>query len=183
MVRDWSTRQSMLLSTFHFVCRCWSSHFWEILWFLIGISSRGTIMTLCIEGIWQIFEDELQIATYTAHYVMWPAKFERCVQLDMKTKGNCVSPTLGVDITSFSTLLSLSIFPYLCLSSPVHSVYFGIVAIQWRIAVKATLRGVNEILVVGWLMHQPSPAFDDVSTPVFDLALATVIPSNSLKSG
>jgi hypothetical protein len=35
---------------------------------------------------------------------------------------------------------------------------------------------------VGWLPHQPSDAFDDVSTPVFDRALVIVIPSHILES-
>jgi hypothetical protein len=46
----------------------------------------------------------------------------------------------------------------------------------------ATLRGENEMLGVGWLPHQPSHAFDDVSTPVFDRALVIVIPSHILES-
>jgi hypothetical protein len=33
------------------------------------------------------------------------------------------------------------------------------------------------MLGAGWLPHQPSHAFDDVSTPVFDMALVIVIPS------
>jgi hypothetical protein len=51
-----------------------------------------------------------------------------------------------------------------------------------RIAVKETLWGVNEMFHVGWLPHQPSHTFDDVSTPVFDRALAIVIPSHILES-
>jgi hypothetical protein len=38
------------------------------------------------------------------------------------------------------------------------------------------------MLGVGWLPHQPSHAFDDVSTPVFDRALVIVIPFHILKS-
>jgi hypothetical protein len=38
------------------------------------------------------------------------------------------------------------------------------------------------MLGVGWLPHQPSHAFDDVSTAVFDRALVIVIPSHILKS-
>jgi len=49
-------------------------------------------------------------------------------------------------------------------------------------AVKATLRGVNMMLGVRWLQHQPSHAFDDVSTPVFDRVLVIVIPSDILES-
>jgi len=59
---------------------------------------------------------------------------------------------------------------------------FGIEAFWWRIAVKATLRGVNEMFGSGWLPRQPSHAFDDVSTPVFDRALVIVIPSPIFKS-
>jgi hypothetical protein len=61
-------------------------------------------------------------------------------------------------------------------------VYFSIEAFWWRIAVKGTLKGVNVMLRVGWLPHQPSHAFDDVSTPVFDRALVIVIPSHILES-
>jgi hypothetical protein len=42
--------------------------------------------------------------------------------------------------------------------------------------------GLNEMLRVGWLVHQPSHAFDDVSTPVFDKPLVIVIPSHLFKS-
>jgi hypothetical protein len=61
-------------------------------------------------------------------------------------------------------------------------VYFSIEAFRWRIAVKATLKGVNEMIRVGWLPHQPSHAFHDISTPVFDKALVIVIPSHILES-
>ena len=60
--------------------------------------------------------------------------------------------------------------------------HFGIEAFRGCIAVIATLRGENEMLGVGWLPHQPSHAFDDVSTPVFDRALVIVIPSHILES-
>jgi len=53
-------------------------------------------MTLCIEGIWQIFEDRLPIVIYTGHSVLLPVKFKRCVPLDMKIKAASVSPTLRV---------------------------------------------------------------------------------------
>jgi len=79
-------------------------------------------------------------------------------------------------------LLSWSISAYLCLPPPVRSVHFSIGAFWWRITVKAMLRGVNEMLGVGWLPHQPSHASDDVSTPVFDRALVIVIPSHILES-
>jgi hypothetical protein len=61
-------------------------------------------------------------------------------------------------------------------------VHFGIEAFLWGIAVKAMLRGVNVMLGVGWLRHQPSHAFDDVSTPVFDRGLVIAIPSQILAS-
>jgi len=66
----------------------------------------------------------------------------------------------------------------MCLPPPVRSLHFSIEAFQWRIAVKAMLRGINEMLRVGWMPHQPSHAFDDVSTPVFDRVLVIVIPSH-----
>jgi len=59
---------------------------------------------------------------------------------------------------------------------------FGIEAFRWHIAVEATLRGMNMMLSVRWLPHQPSHAFDDVSTPVFDMALVVVIPFHILES-
>jgi hypothetical protein len=61
-------------------------------------------------------------------------------------------------------------------------VHFGIEAFRWRIAVKAMLRGVNKMLGVRWLPHQPSHALDDVSTTVFDRVLVIVIPSHILES-
>jgi hypothetical protein len=60
--------------------------------------------------------------------------------------------------------------------------HFGIEAFRWRIAVKATLRGVNEMLGVRWVPHQPSHDFDDVSTPVFDRVLVIVIPFHIFES-
>jgi hypothetical protein len=61
-------------------------------------------------------------------------------------------------------------------------VHFSIRAFRWGIAVKETLRGVNEMLGVVWLPHQPSHAFEDVSTPLFDRPLVIVIPSHILES-
>jgi len=139
-------------------------------------------MTLCVEGIWWIFEDRLPIVIYTGHSFLSPAQFQKCVQSAMIIKGTSVSPTLSIAITLISTLLSSSISPYLCLPPPVGSVHFGIEALRWRTAVKATLRGVNEMLSLGWLPHQPSHALDDVSTAVFDRALVIVIPSHILES-
>jgi hypothetical protein len=40
----------------------------------------------------------------------------------------------------------------------------------------------NTMLGVHWLPHQPSHAFDDFSTQVFDWALVIVIPSHILES-
>jgi len=137
---------------------------------------------VCIEGIWRIFENRLPIVIYTGHSFLSPAKFERCVSSDMKIKGTSVSPSLSVALTSISTSLSSSICAYLCLPPPVHSVHFSIEVFRWGIAVKAMPRGVNEMLSVGWQPHQPSHAFDDVSTPVFDRPLVIVIPSHILES-
>jgi len=60
-------------------------------------------------------------------------------------------------------------------------VHFGIEAFQRRIAVKTTQRGINEMLGVGWLPHQPCNAFDAVLMPIFDGALVMVIPSDILE--
>jgi hypothetical protein len=60
-------------------------------------------------------------------------------------------------------------------------VHFSIEPFRWGIAVKATLKGVNELFGVCWLPHQPSLAFDDVSTPVFDRPLVIVIPFHILE--
>jgi hypothetical protein len=138
-------------------------------------------MTVCAKGIWRIFEDRLPIVIYTGHSFLSPAKFERCVPSDMKIKGTSVSPSLSVALTSISTLLYSSTSAYLCLPPPVRSVDFSIKAFRWRIAVKATLRGVNEMLGVVRLTHQPSHAFDDVSTRVFDRPLVIVIPSHIIE--
>jgi len=100
----------------------------------------------------------------------------------MKIKGTDLSPTLSVDLTLISTILSLSISPYLCLPPPVSSVHFGIEVFRWLIAVKATLRHETEMAGIGWLPHQPSYPFDDVLTPVFDRALVIAIPSHILES-
>ena len=59
--------------------------------------------------------------------------------------------------------------------------HFSIEAFQRRIAVTITLRGVNEMLGVGWLPHQPSHAFEDISTPIIDRQLVIVIPSHILE--
>ena len=73
---------------------------------------------------------------------------------------------------------------YLCLPvspPPVCSVHFSIESFQWRLAVKVRLRGVNEMLGIGWLPHQPSHAFDDVATPVFNRPLVIIIQSHILE--
>jgi len=41
--------------------------------------------------------------------------------------------------------------------------------------------GVNVMLEVDWLLHQPYHAFDNVLTPVFDWELVIFIPSHILK--
>jgi len=64
----------------------------------------------------------------------------------------------------------------------VCSVHFGIEAFRWRVAVNAMLTGVNMMLGIRWLPHQPSHAFDDVLTPVFDRVLVIVIPTHILES-
>ena len=149
---------------------------------LIGIGRRATITTVCVEGIWRIFEDRVPIVIYTDHSFLSPAKFKRCVLSDMKIKGTTVSPRLSVALTSISTLLSSSISAYLCLPPAVRTVHFSIEAFRWRIAVKATLRGINAMFGVGWQPYLPSHAFDDVSTPVFDRPLVIVIASHILES-
>jgi hypothetical protein len=49
-------------------------------------------------------------------------------------------------------------------------------------ALKATLRGINMMIGVGWLPHQPSRAGDDVSTSVDNRLLVIIIPSQILGS-
>jgi hypothetical protein len=137
---------------------------------------------LCVEDILRIFDDRLPIVIYTGYSLLSAAKFERCVPLDMKIKGTSVSPTLSIVETSSSRLLSSRISPSLCLPPQVRSVHFSTEAFRWHIAVKATLRGVNEMLRKGWLPHQPPHTIDDVSTPVFDRALVIVIPCHILES-
>jgi len=74
---------------------------------------------------------------------MSQAKFGRCVPSDMEIKGTSVSPTLSVALTLIRTLSSWSISPDLSIQPPVRSEHFGIETFRWRIAVKATLSGVN----------------------------------------
>jgi len=137
---------------------------------------------LWVEGICRIFENRLPIVIYTGHSFLSPAKFERCVSSDMKNKGRSVFPTLSVDWMSVSPSSPSDISHYLCLPPPVRSMNVGILAFRWCMAVQATLRGIHKMLGVSWLLHQPSHAFDDVLTPVFDRGLVIVIPSHVLES-
>ena len=139
-------------------------------------------MTLCVDGIWRIFGNSLPIVIYTHYSFMSPAKFERCVPSDIKIKGTSVSPTLSVDLKSTSMLKSSSISPYLSLLQPVCSVHFGIEAFWWSITVNAMLRGVNDMLAVGWPPHRSSHTFDDFSTPIFERAFVIVMTSHILQS-
>jgi len=139
-------------------------------------------MMLWVQGIWRIFEDRLPIFMYTGHSCLSPAKFERCVPSDMKMKGTTVSPTVSIDLTSLSTSSPSDIYPYQCLTPPVRSMRFAIEVSQWGIAVEATLRGINMMLGIAWLPHQPSYASDDISTPAFDRALVIVSPYHILES-
>ena len=59
--------------------------------------------------------------------------------------------------------------------------HFGIEVFRGHIAPQATLRGENEMRGVGWLRYQPSHAFDDISTAVFDRALVIVLSPNILE--
>jgi len=181
-VRDWSTHWSTSFSTSRCVCHSSFSCYWRILLFLIGIGRTASITIVRIEGIWRIFEGRLPIGLYSGYSVLTQEKFERCVLSDMKIRWTSVSPSQSVAVTSISTLLPSSISAYLCLPLPVRSVHFGIDAVRYCITVKPTLRGVNEMLGVGWLPHKPSHAFDDVSNPVFDSAWVTFIASHILES-
>jgi len=171
-----------MFSTSRFVCCCVFSLFWGILRFLIGIGRTATMTTVIIEGILRIFDARLPIVIYTGHSFLSPAKFKRCVPLDMKIKGTSISPSRTDGLISISTLLSSSTTAFLCLPPPVCSVHFGITAFRWSIAVGATLMGINAMLGVGWLLQQPSHASDDVLTPIFDRPLVIVIPSHILES-
>jgi hypothetical protein len=68
-------------------------------------------MMLCVEGIWQIIEDRLPIVIYPGQSTLSLAKFKRCVLSHMKIMETSLSPTLTIDKTSISTLLSSSISP------------------------------------------------------------------------
>jgi hypothetical protein len=54
------------------------------------------IHPLYVDGIWRIFDDTVPMVIYTGDSFFLPAKFERCVPLEMKTKGTSVSPTPSV---------------------------------------------------------------------------------------
>ena len=164
------------------MCRCSSSRFWGILWTLTGIGRRTTFTMLCVESIWQIFNDRWAIVICTGQSFLSPAIFERWVPWDLNIKGTSESPTLSVDLKWISTLFSSSILPYLSLPHPVLSVYSVKEVFRRRMAVKAPLSGNNGILGVGWLPHEPSDTFDSVLTPVFDRVLVIVIPSHVLES-
>ena len=139
-------------------------------------------MSLYCEGVWRIFEDRLPIGIYGGYSFLWPGKCEWCVPSDTNIRGTSVSPTLSIDLTSITMLLSSSISRYPRLPPPVRNVHLGTEAFRWRIAVNATPKGVNEMLGVGRVPHQPSHTFDDVSTPVFDRVLVIVIPSHIFQS-
>jgi len=61
-------------------------------------------------------------------------------------------------------------------------VHFGVEVFGWRKDVKAMLRVINDMLGLGWLPHQLSDGSDNVSTPVFDRALVTVMPFHMVQS-
>jgi hypothetical protein len=123
----------------------------------------------------------MPIVIYTGYVSLTPEKLARCIPSEGMIKAPSVFPSLSVALSSISTILSSSVYVYLCLPPPIGSVHFSIEAFRWSIAVKAILRGANEMLGVGWMPPEPSHAFDDVSTPVFDWTLVFVIPSHILE--
>jgi len=153
-----------------------------MLQFFFGIGREANITKVCVEGFRRISEDRFPVVIYTGHSFWSPAKFEKHVLSDMKIKGTSVSPSLSVALTSISTILSSGISACLYLPQPVGNEHFNIEAFRWCITVNTTLRGINEILIVGCLPHQPSPSCEDVSTPEFDRALVIVIPSHIFES-
>jgi hypothetical protein len=126
-------------------------------------------------------EPLLTLVIYTGHSFLSAAKFERYVQCDMKIKGTHVSASLSFSLTSITKLFFSSISAYLYLPPLVRSVHFSIEVFRWGVAIIATLSGINVMLGIVWLPHQPSHAFDDVSTPVFNRPLVIVIPSHILE--
>jgi len=181
-VRGWSRRQSTPFSISRFLYSFSSSRIWGILWFLIGIGRRATIMTGCVKRMCWIFEDRLPIVIYTAHAASSPAKFERCIPSLMNIMETSVSLSLNVSLTTIRTLLSTGISAYMCLTPPVGSVHLMLQAFRWRIVGNATWCVVNEMLGKEWLPHQLSETFDDVPTPLFDRPLVIVIRSHILGS-
>lgn len=137
---------------------------------------------MCVQGIRLILEGRLSMVIYTGHSFLSPAKFMRCILSDMQIKETNEYCILRVAITSITTLLSWSICAYLCLPPTVRGVDFCIEAFLSSIAVKVMIRGVYEMLGVCRLPHQPSNAFDAVSTPVFVSSWVIVIASDILES-
>lgn len=152
-VRGWNAAQRILFSTSLFVCRCSLTCIGEILQFRIAISRGAIITMLHIEGIRQILRDSFQTVVCTDHSRLWAAKFESCIPSDMKIKRSSVSLDLSTDLVANSTLLSSSICAYFCIPRPVHSLHCSIEAVQWCIANKPTLRGINVMQGVVWLQH------------------------------
>ena len=54
-------------------------------------------MTQCVEAMWWMIKDRLQIVIYTGHCFLLLAHCERCVPSDMRIKGTSISPTLIFD--------------------------------------------------------------------------------------
>jgi hypothetical protein len=83
---------------------------------------------------------------------------------------------------SVSTSSCSGITSYLFLPPPVRSVHFSMEVFRGGNTVKAMLSGIKQMLGVSRLLHQPSHAFGDVSTPEFDRALVIPIPFHILES-
>jgi len=162
MVRGKSSCWITLFITSRIVCWCAYSTIRGILPLLIGICRRVTIVKVCVEGIWQIFEDRLVIVIYTGHSIFWQGKLKRCVLSNMIIMATSVSPSLSIFLTSISTLLSSGISADLCLTPPAPSVLFSIEVFWLCITVKATLSGQNEMIGVSPLLDVPSHATDNV---------------------
>jgi len=165
-MRGSSTHRRKLFITSHYVCHWSFSCFSGTLQCLIGISWKPTIMRLCVEGIWWISEDRFPIVIYTSHPFLSPGTFERFGPSDMRIMCSSESTTLSIDLTSISKSTSSGIPPHLYLPPQICSVHFEMEAFQWRIAITAILRGANQMLGKGWLLHQVSHALDEVATPV-----------------
>jgi hypothetical protein len=103
-------------------------------------------MMLRVEGVWLILEDRMPIVIYTGNSFLLRAKIERCFPSNIIMKGSSASPTLSIDKTSISKLLSLSISNSLCLPPAVCSVHFGIEAFRVYMAVKSILKSENVML-------------------------------------